>query len=253
VNLEVLKHQLEESQQKNEKLLMEAAILREKTKRIIHSLIERHEEDRRAISRELHDQIAQVLAGINFELSVLMKEASRGDQRLQEKIVSTQSLITDSIEVIHSFARQLRPITLDELGIVDAIQQAIKDFVKISKIPVELKLSDKYIELNSEIKTVIFRVVQEALMNISKHSKAKNVKIILEFLESMIKLEISDDGESFNKDSAQFKKNNRGVGIQGMKDRVDMVDGTFEIVSKPGSGTQIIVVVPMLVDDEDGK
>jgi two-component system, NarL family, sensor histidine kinase DegS len=244
-----LRTQLEQSRQANAKLRKEIASNNLKSQKFVQDLLRRHEEDRKEISRELHDEIAQLLTGINFELSVLTKEASKSDQRLQSKITETQLLISNSVEVIHQFARQLRPLVLDHLGLVSALKSAVKEFTRITNIPVEITAPMGISKLSNINKTVLFRVAQEALFNITKHADATQVKIKLKKYVQTIKLEISDNGKSFDKNSKNSKKNHLGFGIQAMEERVKMVHGTFKITSKKGSGTKITASVPF--DKED--
>ena len=140
MSTKLIRSQLQNSLKQNAKLLKDATIANQNAQVFAQTLLKRHEDDRRAISRELHDEVAQLLTGINFELSVLVKEASNSDQKLQKKISDTQLLISQSVEVIHQFARQLRPVVLDELGLVPALKTAIQEFKKITDIDVEFCL-----------------------------------------------------------------------------------------------------------------
>jgi signal transduction histidine kinase len=244
----LLRSQLKECRKLNKQLTSDALSAKKKAQKFVQVLIERHEEDRRAISRELHDEVAQLLTGINFELAVLTKEASNSDKKLQKRIAETQSLISKSVEVVHNFARQLRPRVLDDLGIVAAIKTAIKDFTKVSGIPVELKAPKGSIKLESLKKTVIFRVTQEALINVNKHSKATKVQIRMTLDKQRLVLEIEDNGKSFKKNS---KNKSFGIGIQGMEERVKMVRGDFKISSNEGAGTTVVITIPLKKDSHN--
>ena len=244
VSTKHIRSQLQNSLRENAKLLKDATIANQNAQKFAQTLLKRHEDDRRAISRELHDEVAQLLTGINFELSVLVKEASNSDQKLQKKISDTQLLISQSVEVIHQFARQLRPVVLDELGLIPALKTAIQEFKKITNIDVEFVTANGITKLNNTNKTVLFRVAQEALFNIIKHAEATKVSVKIKKYLHTIRLEVSDNGKSFDQNTKNYKTKHIGIGIQGMEERVKMVKGVFKITSNPGVGTKITATIP---------
>jgi len=182
-------------------------------------------------------------------LSVLKKEATRSDEKLQVKFEEAQSLISKSVETIHRFARELRPVILDELGLIPALRTAIKDFTTMTSIPVDFTTSKNIFKLNNLNKTVLFRVVQESLVNITKHSKATKVTIFLKKKGKFLYLVVHDNGKSFKVKSKYCNKKHYGIGIQGMEERVKMVEGKFSIKSDPETGTKILAMVPYVIDD----
>lgn len=204
----------------------------------------RHEEVRKEISRELHDEVAQLLAGINFELAILSKKASKDIFILRKQIMVTQKLIENSVEVIHTFARDLRPMILDDLGLIPAIKSYTKIFFKKTNIPVEIISHENFLSLSDLNKTVLFRVAQEALSNIAKHSKAKQVTITLKRHKNSLHMEIHDNGISFNTKILRTNlSKRRGIGIMGMEERIKIAKGTFTITSSPLRGTTIKVFI----------
>lgn len=249
MNIKLLKAQLSQSRKINTQLQKEVASTQLKAQKFTRALLKKYEEDRKEISRELHDEVAQLLTGINFELSALTKEASKSDEKLQRRIAETQKLISESVEVIHQFARQLRPKVLDDLGLVSAIKSAIKEFTRMTNIEVHLNASTGLSKLNNSNKTILYRIAQEALFNITKHAQASKVSINIKKNIKSVRLEVIDNGISFDVDAYKARKKNIGIGIQGMEERVSMVNGTLKIVSKPGSGTKIIATVPFTKED----
>lgn len=249
MDLKQLKSQLHESRLLVSKLKNLASIEQKKTRKFVQILIRRHEEDRRNISRELHDEVSQLLTGVNFQLSVLKKEATKSDQTLQTKISNAQTMISDSVGSIHQFARELRPVILDDLGLIPALKTAIRDFSKMTEIPVEFITLNGISNLNCLNKTVLFRVAQESLINITKHASATKVVITLKKIDGCLRLKIHDNGKSFKVKTKYCKKKHYGIGIQGMQERVNMVQGQFSITSNPENGTTVLAIVPYLKDD----
>lgn len=207
-------------------------------------LIQQQEDDRREISRELHDEIAQVLTGISFELAVIGKELSVNEEKFRAKIDSTQRLIQGSVEFIHQFALELRPMILDDLGLVPALKSYLKNFSRQHATKVTLNIVNQALQLNDTNKTVLFRVAQEALTNIAKHSRASKARISLRKIGKMIQLTVHDNGVSFNINRRKTGSITRRLGLLGMQERVRMVQGRLVIKARPGKGTSIIATVP---------
>jgi two-component system sensor histidine kinase DegS len=193
-------------------------------------LLKKEEDDRREISREIHDEIAQLLTAINFELAILNKEAEKSNQLIKNKIFDVQALISHSVEKIHQYARELRPMILDDLGLIPAMKSYIKEFSQKSNMKVNFKMLNDLSLSNDFNQTVLFRVMQESLSNISKHSKAKHVSITIAKLKRVIKLIIKDDGVGFNVKKIMESKYNKGLGLVGMQERVNLVRGNFLIM-----------------------
>ncbi|MFZ4715304.1 MAG: sensor histidine kinase [Bacteriovoracaceae bacterium] len=236
----------------NAKLKSEFLVLKDKYKDMLienamvhnlsRSLLLQQEEYRKEISRELHDEIAQVLSGINFELAVLIEESKGSAERLQQKILETRKLVVDSVEVIHRFARELRPLILDDLGLVDALNTLTSQFTKRTSIKIGKIEMNEHIILNERKNTVLYRIAQEALTNIEKHSKGKKVSVKLSLLNNIVTLKVFDNGKIF--ETRKSKKNKTtGVGLIGMEERLKIVDGTFSIKSSEKAGTTIIASV----------
>ena len=207
-------------------------------------ILSSQEEERKRISRDLHDVVAQMLNGINLRLAELRKETATSSAGLDRKISRTQRLVEESVDNVHRFARQLRPAMLDDLGLIPAMEAFAKSFARDTGIRVTLDTTTKLEELNGAKRTALFRVVQEALTNVVRHARAKRVDISLQLRGETVHMRIKDNGKSFDVHKVMHSGKVRHVGLLGMKERVDMIGGAFEIESSPGKGTTIHVAIP---------
>jgi signal transduction histidine kinase len=217
-------------------------------RRLSHRILTAQELERKEISRELHDQIAQLLTGINNHLAALKLEDAVNTRDLAKRIGATQRLVEKSVNVVHRFARDLRPTLLDDLGLIPALQSHLREFTKHSRVPVELSAAPGIEQLSIDRKTVLYRVAQAALCNISQHAKATGASLTLGKSRGAIFMDIHDNGKSFNVERVRFAKRHERLGIIGMRERVEMVGGAFSIESAPGKGTTIRVRIPLRGD-----
>lgn len=225
-------------------LLDESKNMQKLMRYLSHRIITGEEAERKKISRELHDRIAQTLAGINVQLAALKQEALAQSAGLADKIDSTQRIVTQSVNIVHRFARELRPTVLDDLGLNAALKSYIKEFTQQTKIPVHFVPIDGPEQLSDDQRTVLYRVAQAALTNVAQHAKAKQVSVSLTKSESAITMEIIDDGKGFNVERVLYAKRFKRLGVIGMRERVEMVRGQFTIKSAPGKGTGIQARIP---------
>ena len=207
-------------------------------------LLSVQEDERRKISRELHDVIAQTLTGINVRLAALKTESSDSIAKLHKRITSTQRLVEKSVDIVHRFARELRPTVLDDLGLIPALQSFMKGFMEDTGVRVSLKVFAGIEETSGTLRTMLYRVAQEALTNVSRHAKATEVTVCIESLDGSIRMDITDNGQGFDvAGKSNTKKHNR-LGLLGMRERVEMVGGTFCVESSPGQATTVRVIIP---------
>jgi len=152
--------------------------------------------------------------------------------------------VEKSVNIVHRFARDLRPTVLDDLGLVPALESFLKGFTQDTGIEVSLKAFAEIEQRNGERRTVLYRVAQEALSNVARHAKATGAAISIRKRKDSIIMEISDDGQGFDvEEIAQSHKRNR-LGVLGMRERVEMVGGTFSVTSSPGKPTKVLVEMP---------
>ncbi len=238
---------LKESRRHHDKLLAEARVSQDQLRRLSHEILLAQEEERRHISRELHDEISQILTGINVRLAALKLEATANTGNLKKKIATTQRLVEKSVASVHRFARQLRPMMLDDLGLLPALLSFIKEFSKRTGLHIQFATvtADKIKELNSVKRTVFYRVAQEALNNVAKHARASQAKVSIEIKDGFVCMTVSDNGKAFDVARELGRKRRRGLGLLGMRERAELAGGTFAIESTPGKGTTVRIRVPL--------
>jgi signal transduction histidine kinase len=221
--------------------------LMQQLRQLSHQILHAQEEERKRISRELHDEIAQSLVGINIHLAALTRETANNPKQLQDKIARTQLLVQQSVEVVHRFARELRPTTLDDLGLIPALQAFIKEFTKRTGIAVHFAsfTPGRIKQLNVATRTAFYRVAQEALTNVSRHAQASRVEVSLVKIPGAICLKIKDNGKSFSARRVMHPRRNKRLGLIGMRERLEMVGGTLSLESAPGQGTTVEAQVPL--------
>ena len=236
---------LKKSERHYSELLAQSDRLQEQLRQLSRQILLAQEEERREISRELHDVIAQTLTGINVRLAALSKEAATNTKGLDRNIARTQRLVEKSVEIVHQFARELRPAVLDDLGLIPALHSFVKIFSKRTRILVHLKAFAEVEQLPIAKRTVLFRVAQEALTNVARHAQASRVEVSIQKLPDSICMKITDDGKSFQVDRVLHGKGSKRLGLLGMRERLEMVGGHFGVESVQGKGTIVIARLPI--------
>ena len=235
---------LKKSEHHYSELLRQSDHLQEQLRRLSRQIILAQEEERKRISRELHDVIAQTLTGINIRLATLKKEALVNTKGLDRNISRTQRLVEKSVDIVHRFARELRPAVLDDLGLVPALHSFVKLFSQRTRIHVHLKVFAGVEKLDGNQRTILYRVAQEALTNVSRHAQASRVEVSIQKVADGICMKINDDGKSFEVDRVLNARGRKRLGLLGMRERLEMVGGRFNIESTAGKGTTITANIP---------
>ncbi len=225
-------------------LFLESQVMQKKLRFVTRQVLTAQEEERKKISRELHDVVVQTLVGINVELSALTHGNSPEARRLHDKIAHTQRLVESSVDAVHSFARELRPAVLDDLGLIPALHAFCRSLAERKKIKINLTAFGGVEAMDGDKRTVLFRVAQEALGNVARHARATRVEFTISKIPDGIRMEISDNGQAFPVAKILGAKNPKRLGLVGMKERVEMIGGRFTIVSKPGTGTTVRAEIP---------
>ncbi len=243
---------LGKSEHHYERLLRESYRMQEQLRLLSHQILFAHEEERKKISRELHDEIGQILTGVNIRLTALKNEATGNTQSLKRKISSTQRLVEKSMKTIHQFARELRPAVLDDMGLIPALHSHMKEFTKRTHIPVRFKVFSfaKIKELDGTQRTAFYRVAQEAFSNVAKHAEASLVQMSLRKYDGVIHMEIKDNGKSFSVEHMLHARRRNRLGLLGMRERMEMIHGKFTIESKSGKGTTVCAEAPLNTSDK---
>ena len=203
-------------------------------------LVEAQEEERRSISRELHDEVGQALTGVLVEmanLSTLIREGKL--EAMTEKAAGIKHEVENSIGVVRNMALLLRPSMLDDLGLIAALEWQAREVSKRSALLVKVSADQVSESLPEEHKTCIYRIVQEALHNCAQHASARHVEVAVRQEPDRLRLSIHDDGRGFD------ARRQRGMGLLGIEERVSHLGGSFTVDSTPGSGTSIEVVLPL--------
>ena len=235
---------LRKSERHYSELLTKSDRLQEELRRLSRQVLMAQEEERKEISRELHDVIAQTLTAINLRLETLAGNAALSTKGLNRKIADTQKLVLKSVEIVHQFARELRPAALDDLGLIPALHSFLKSFATRTGVRAELKAYSGVEKLDIGKRTVLFRVAQEALTNVGRHAGASHVEVQIEEEAQGIVMRIKDNGKSFNIKKVMHSGDAKRLGLLGMRERLEMVGGSFQVESEPGIGTTILACIP---------
>ncbi len=241
---QVVEAALKQSERDQRKLLEQSRSMQEQLRRLSHQILQTQEDERKRISRELHDEITQTLVSISVQLETLARQATVNPVGLKNKIARTRQLVEKSVNIVHQFARELRPMALDDLGLIAALHSFMKDFMKRTGVRVHFTTFRGVELLSSTRRTVLYRVVHSALTNVAQHAKASRVRVIIRSLGDVVLLEIKDNGTAFDIDRVLQVKRNRHLGLIGMRERVEMVGGRMTIESIRDQGTTIRAEIP---------
>ncbi len=214
---------------------------------LLREIFSIQEEERRRIARELHDETSQALASLTASLEAAAGMLPAGTTETKTMLRKAQALSINILDDIHKLIYELRPLLLDDLGLVAAIRWLADNNLKAAGVATNFKTVGPVRRLAPQLETTVFRVIQEAVNNIAKHAHAKNVAIALHFKKSVIRVHIKDDGRGFDVEEAISSKDRpRGLGLLGMKERIELINGTLSIRSRPGGGgTAIDIKIPL--------
>ncbi len=230
----------------NAKLHQEVQRKEEIRGELLENMFTIQEEERRRLARELHDETSQVMASLNADLEVVAGMLPASADQAKSVLRKAQELSVNILDELHKLIYELRPTLLDDLGLVAAIRWLADNNLESAGIKVDFKTTGLVRRLDTRLETTLFRVIQEAFYNIAKHAEAISTEARLGFKKSAIKVRISDNGKGFDVIEAMSSKDRpRGLGLLGMKERVELVKGTFSIHSSPGSGTEINIEIPL--------
>lgn len=229
-------------QQEQERSQQELRQLNEELRSVSAHLEKIREEEQARIAREIHDQIGQQLTGLKMDVSWLkrMTNNKAEPKSILEKLDEISLNLDEAVKTVRKVASDLRPSILDDFGLIDALDWHSKEFSSRYGIQVHFKSLVKDVKVDPNIAISLFRIYQEALVNVARHAEAKNVITIFEMKDNEASLRIHDDGKGF--DNTVRKKT---LGLLGMKERAQMIGGTLTIDSRPGKGTSVLVIVPV--------
>src|ERR1039458_7950786 len=237
---------LRESEEHYGRLLDQSRDMQEQLRLLSRQVLSTQEEERKKISRELHDVIAQTLTGINVRLAALKKEGTSNSRGLERGIARTQRLVQQSVDIVHQFARKLRPTMLDDLGLIPALHTFMKQFRAETGIRVSLSVFAAVEHLHGDKRIVLYRVAQEALPNVARHARASQVEVKLQKTGEAICMTITDDGKGFQTERVVRAEQGKRLGLLGMRERLEIVGGRFAVTSAPGKGTTVLAQIPLM-------
>jgi len=212
-------------------------------KALFRRLISTQEKERRRIARDIHDQVGQQMTALRLRLEALRARAD-GDATMGAQVEGAQRLAEELDQSIDFLTSQLRPSTLENLGLAVSLRDLVHGWTKRFGIPAEFETSAPDMRLADDVETNLYRIAQEALHNVVKHAQARNVSVLLSRRDSHAMLVIEDDGRGFETGAAAPQSAN-GFGLVSMRERATLVGGELEIDSTPGAGTSIFVRVPL--------
>ncbi|MDI6697219.1 MAG: GAF domain-containing sensor histidine kinase [Anaerolineales bacterium] len=224
----------------NARLLVELRHKEGELRRALRRAVELQEEERKRLARELHDEIGQALTSILIQLKSLSEETNV--PHINERINDLRALTSQTIEELRRLAMDLRPAALDNLGIIPALHWYVKQCAERTGLDIQFLAPERHERLSPEIELTLYRVAQEGVNNAIRHGKAQKIVVLLErdLRSSLVRLTVSDNGVGF--DAAAL---DRGLGLVGIRERVELLRGSLQIEAAPGAGTHLSVEIPL--------
>ncbi len=210
-------------------------------RRLSGSIMAAQEKERTAIARELHDELGQVLTALRIDAVWLSERLGENDGKAARRALMMRDLIDKTIDEVRGMATRLRPGVLDDFGLIEALQWYIKEFARRTGISCIFK-PQSVPEVDGAVATAAYRIAQEALTNVARHSFATRVDITLQAENSMLRLAVTDNGRGFN---SRKLAESEGLGLAGMRERASLLGGRLEIQSRPRKGTKVSLRLPL--------
>ena len=219
-------------------------------------IIEAQEDERKRFAREIHDGPAQSMSNIVIKAEICEKLIDKNISEAKGELRNLKKITRDSLQEVRKIIYNLRPMALDDLGLLPTLERYVISFKEDTNIDVTFKVRNVDEDLKPAISLTVFRIVQEALNNILKHSEAKSASILLERVEQRLIITIIDNGIGFDTNAVRLnKKKNKsdlsgGFGLYSMKERVALLEGEFEVISEIGKGTTLKIQIPLINEEE---
>jgi signal transduction histidine kinase len=200
------------------------------------------EEERKHISREIHDELGQFLTAMKFDVAWLHKKLAASDEAIIEKLKALEEQLDAVLRSVRKISAELRPSLLDEIGLAAAMEWHLNEFKKRTAIAYSFEENGHHLQLPDPVKTVLFRIFQESLTNVARHSGATHIQVRLTLEKGGVGMSVRDNGKGFD---PQILNNSKSLGILGMKERAAEMNGLVTISSLPGSGSIVSVWLPL--------
>lgn len=215
-------------------------------------IIKAQEEERQRVAREIHDGPAQSMSNVVLRAEICERLIDVDIEKAKSELQSLKKIVRESLQDVRKIIYNLRPMSLDDLGLVPTLQRYIATCQDEWGIAIFFKTRGVCDNIRPEISLTVFRIVQEGLSNVKKHADARNVAINLEFMKEELKLYLYDDGRGFEVNALKAKDDDisSGFGLISMRERVELLGGNFQIDSEPGKGTRLKVVIPLIQKEE---
>ncbi|MBW2485188.1 MAG: sensor histidine kinase [Deltaproteobacteria bacterium] len=244
------KQQIKAIEDSNVELEAMANELRKSEKRLHRlssDLFAVQESERKRISFELHDELGQSMAALKLQVGAISRRLGIADkEELKTTCEEMRDNIDQIIENVRRLARDLSPVVLDDLGLQAAIEYLVNNFAKIYNVEITYRTTDINHLFNEGSQRNIYRILQEALTNIGKHAQAKHVLLVIARENNVIKFTVRDDGRGFNVQKIFYQKaDEKGMGLEAMSERVRILEGEINFVSRPGIDTTVTFSVPI--------
>ena len=210
-------------------------------RQLSQQLVSSQEQERKALSRELHDEIGQQLTALRMELGHVERARTAATAEFEPHLDQAKKLAETTLKSTRDIAMGLRPAMLDVLGLGPALEWQAREFSRRYNTPIQLQVDGDLRDLPDRHRTYLYRIVQEGLTNCARHAQAKNIRVRLEDGDGQLAVTVEDDGVGFDSHSSVVN----GLGLLGMTERVRELCGTIAIDSEPGKGTRISVVLPL--------
>lgn len=215
-------------------------------------IIEAQEEERQRVAREIHDGPAQSMANVVLKAELCEKLLSLDISKAKDELKKLKEIIRGSLKDIRKIIYDLRPMSLDDLGLIPTIQRYTQNFTDETSIEVEMMVIGEQMEADSVVQIACFRIIQESLSNIRKHSRASRVMIKIENSTNKLSVIVKDNGIGFEMDKLHKSDNlsESGFGLIGMRERAELLNGKLEVISGHGDGTKIMLTIPLIRKDD---
>jgi signal transduction histidine kinase len=221
---------------------------------LLHRTVKAQESERQRIARELHDETGQTLTALGLGLRGLTETIATDRQRAMQQAKLLETVAVDGLNELQRLVSGLHPPQLDDLGLMAALRWYANQVAERFGLPVQLSSQGSPVELPIEVRTVMFRIAQEAITNTIRHARASKAYIRLDFTETQICMEIEDNGTGFDVERAMSSANTRPCwGLLGIIERATLIGGTCQILSHPDKGTLLIVCVPQNGEQKETK
>lgn len=237
---------LQERTQENSRLYAELQQKEAARSQLLHQVIDAQEDERKRVARDLHDQLGATLSGLTMSVEAAEQSLTDSGDPMKERWQRTKVLATQALEETHKLILDLRPVALDELGLVAAIRSDAEERLQPRGLEVEVNVQGERRRLAPELELTLFRIAQEAINNISKYANARHVKIAFAFEDALVRVSIADDGQGFDPQAISSSEDKtRGLGLLGMAERANLAGGSFQLESEIGLGARITITMPV--------